>query len=112
MVANLIDNAVRHNRPNGWVQIATGTRGGTVFMDIANSGPAIADDQVPLLFEPFRRLGELAGPTGGTGLGLSIVRSVAAAHHGDVSARPVPSGGLELSVRMPVAAVASRPGVR
>ena len=57
---------------------------------------------MPSLFEPFRRLSGRAGPPDGTGLGLSIVRSVAVAHHGQVTARQRPTGGLEVAVLLPV----------
>ena len=101
LVTNLVDNAVRHNVPDGWVQVATGTRGGMAFIEVANGGAVIPEDVVPSLFEPFRRLSERAGTPGGTGLGLSIVRSVAVAHHGQVTARHRPAGGLEVSVLLP-----------
>jgi signal transduction histidine kinase len=101
LVTNLVDNAVRHNIPNGWIQIATGTRGGMAFIEVANGGPVIPEEAVPSLFEPFRRLAGRAGPPDGTGLGLSIVRSVAVAHHGQVTARHLPAGGLEVSVLLP-----------
>jgi signal transduction histidine kinase len=101
LVTNLVDNAVRHNVPNGWVQVATGTRGGMAFIEVANGGALIPEELVPSLFEPFRRLSERAGSSDGTGLGLSIVRSVAVAHRGQVSARRRPAGGLEVSVLLP-----------
>jgi signal transduction histidine kinase len=101
LVTNLVDNAVRHNVPDGWVQVATGTREGMAFIEVANGGALIPEELVPSLFEPFRRLSERAGSPDGTGLGLSIVRSVAAAHHGQVTARHRPAGGLEVSVLIP-----------
>ena len=101
MVANLVDNAVRHNQPGGWVQVATGTRGDAAYLAVANGGPAIEPGLAPLLFEPFRRLCDpVAGPAG-AGLGLSIVRSVAVAHQGDVIARARPAGGLDVSILLP-----------
>ena len=101
LVINLVDNAVRHNVPNGWVQVATGTREGMAFIEVANGGAPIPEEVVPSLFEPFRRLSERAGSPDGTGLGLSIVRSVAVAHHGRVTARHRQAGGLEVSVLLP-----------
>jgi signal transduction histidine kinase len=101
LVTNLVDNAVRHNVPDGWVQVATGTRGGMAFIEVANGGEPIPAEAVPSLFEPFRRLSERAGPPNGTGLGLSIVRSVTLAHRGQVTARSRPAGGLEVSVLLP-----------
>ena len=104
LVTNLIDNAVRHNVPDGWVQVATGTRGGMAFIDVANGGPVVPAELVPSLFEPFRRLCDRTSPAGdpdGMGLGLSIVRSVALAHRGHATARPRPAGGLEVTVSLP-----------
>jgi signal transduction histidine kinase len=105
MVANLVENAVRHNQPDGWLEVATGTSDGRAFVEVANGGPTIPTDQVDTLFEPFRRLdGRVASPTRGAGLGLSIVRSVAYAHGGHAYARALPQGGLEVTVRLPTRA--------
>jgi signal transduction histidine kinase len=101
LVTNLIDNAVRHNVPDGWVQVATGTREGMVFIDVANGGPLVPAELVPSLFEPFRRLCDRTGSPDGMGVGLSIVRSVALAHRGQATARPRPAGGLEVTVSLP-----------
>jgi signal transduction histidine kinase len=101
LVTNLIDNAVRHNVPGGWLQVATGTRAGMAFIDVANGGPLIPPELVPSLFEPFRRLSDRAGSPDGMGLGLSIVRSVALAHRGHATARARPAGGLEVTVSLP-----------
>jgi signal transduction histidine kinase len=101
LVTNLIDNAVRHNVADGWIHVVTGTRDGSAFLDVANGGTVIADPIVSTLFEPFRRGGDRAGSPDGAGLGLSIVQSVAVAHHGQVSANPLPAGGLEVRVLLP-----------
>jgi signal transduction histidine kinase len=101
LVANLIDNAARHNVPQGWIDVSTGGHGGAAFIRVANSGPGIAEAAVESLFEPFRRLKPEGAQPEGVGLGLSIVRSVAAAHHGHVTARPGESGGLEVTVLLP-----------
>jgi signal transduction histidine kinase len=106
LVANLVDNAVQHNTPGGWIQVATGMQDGQAQLTVTNGGPAIGEDVAPLLFEPFRRLdgqqrGDRAGGVPGTGLGLSIVRSVATAHQGTVTARSRPAGGLDVSVVLP-----------
>jgi signal transduction histidine kinase len=101
LVANLVDNAVRHNAAGGWIQVATGTRGGQAYLTVSNGGPVIGADVTPLLFEPFRRLDGPAASVAGTGLGLSIARSVTTAHHGTVMARSRPAGGLDVSVLLP-----------
>jgi len=101
MIWNLVDNAVRHNEPGGWIRLRTGARDSAVYLEIANSGPFIPDDAVPSLFEPFRRLEARTGVRDGVGLGLSIARSVVTAHRATVTARSQPAGGLSVSVVLP-----------
>jgi signal transduction histidine kinase len=101
MIGNLVDNAVRHNQPGGWVRLRTGASDSTVFLHIANSGPLVPEEAVPALFEPFRRMKERTGTRDGVGLGLCIAQSVAAAHGTTVSARSLPAGGLDISVLLP-----------
>jgi signal transduction histidine kinase len=104
LVTNLIDNSVRHNVRDGWIQVRTGHRDEMAFISVANSGPVIPDTTISSLFEPFYRCDPhptSADVIQGAGLGLSIVQSVVAAHGGHVSARPVPGGGLEVMAVLP-----------
>jgi signal transduction histidine kinase len=101
MVWNLVDNAVRHNEPGGWIRLRTGSSDEAAYLEIANSGPFIPDDAVPSLFEPFRRMEARTGIRDGVGLGLSIARSVVTAHRATVTARSQPAGGLDISVVIP-----------
>ena len=101
MVWNLVDNAVRHNEPGGWIRLRTGSRDAAVYLEIANSGPLIPDDAMPGLFEPFRRMEARTGARDGVGLGLSIAQSVLTAHHATVTASSQPAGGLTISVVIP-----------
>ena len=101
MIRNLVDNAVRHNEPGGWIRLRTGSTDGAAYLEIANSGPHIPDDTVPSLFEPFRRMEARTGVRDGVGLGLSIARSVVTAHRATVTARSRPAGGLDISVVIP-----------
>jgi signal transduction histidine kinase len=101
IISNLVDNAVRHNEPGGWIRLRTGSRDAAVYLEIANSGPFIPDNAVSSLFEPFRRMEPQTGARAGVGLGLSIARSVVTAHHGTVAARSQPAGGLDISVVIP-----------
>jgi signal transduction histidine kinase len=112
LTQNLVDNAIRYNLPeDGWVTLTTELLDCSVQLTVENSGPDVPPDEVPGLFEPFRRLTSterLADPATasagrGAGLGLSIVRSVAQAHGGDVDAWPRKDGGLAVRVRIPVA---------
>jgi signal transduction histidine kinase len=99
LAVNLIDNAVLHNQPGGWVQIWTGVRAGAPTLEVTNSGPLVGADQAPELLEPFHRLaGERAGRHAGLGLGLSIVDAIARAHDARLSLVARSEGGLSIEV--------------
>jgi signal transduction histidine kinase len=107
MAANLIDNAVRHNARDGWIEIRTESACEEARLEISNAGPIIAADQAASLTEPFRRLG--AARTGdGLGLGLSIAASVAQAHSGRLAIEALDRGGLRIAIRLPAAAPSAR----
>jgi signal transduction histidine kinase len=95
LIANLVSNALRYNRPDGRVEVTL--HGGA--LTVTNTGQPVAPDLVQDLFEPFRRLGQDRTGTTGHGLGLAIVRSIAQAHGADLSAAPGPDGGLTIAVR-------------
>jgi signal transduction histidine kinase len=103
LVQNLVDNAVRHNTPGGWLEVSTGVVADRATVTVANTGPVVAPYDVETIFEPFRRLGgDRVRSERGFGLGLSIVRAVARAHGGEVSAVPRPGGGLVVTARLPL----------
>jgi signal transduction histidine kinase len=101
MIGNLVDNAVRHNEPGGWITLSTGLSNGSAFVQIANGGTRIPPDVVATLFEPFRRVETRTGTRDGVGLGLAIARSIASAHGTTVAARSQPEGGLHIRVELP-----------
>jgi signal transduction histidine kinase len=107
LVANLIDNAARHNIAGGHVEISTATTDGRAVLTVANTGPAIPPEAVGRLFQPFLRLDRRRiHHDNGHGLGLSIVRAIAAAHGASITARARPGGGLAIDVTFPPAASA------
>jgi signal transduction histidine kinase len=99
LVANLAENAVRHNEPGGFVQMSAARENGHAVVRVANSGACIPEDALARLTEPFQRLDRSAQQRG-SGLGLSIVRSVAEAHGGRLQLRGRPEGGLEAEVSL------------
>jgi signal transduction histidine kinase len=103
LIANLIDNAIRHNTPGGRVEVTTGTRDRHGFLSVANTGATIRPEQVERLFEPFQRLEARTRHDNGHGLGLSIVRAIATAHGAELTAHPRPDGGLTIEVSFPPA---------
>jgi signal transduction histidine kinase len=104
LVANLVENGVRHNVMGGRVDVTV--RPGHVHVE--NTGPEIRPQDVRRLAEPFERLHrDCSGP--GAGLGLSIVRSVADAHGAQLDLQPRAGGGLVADVAFTALRPAPRP---
>lgn len=102
LVANLVQNAIRHNVAGGHVLVELSPDSGLV---VTNTGPHVPPEQVDELFEPFRRLHrDRTGSSEGAGLGLSIVAAIANAHGGTVRATANAGGGLSVRVALPVLA--------
>jgi signal transduction histidine kinase len=99
VVENLVDNAIRYNRPGGRVELTAGSGGSRSWVAVANTGPVVPDYLVPALFEPFRRSRDRTAAAG-SGLGLSIVAAVVRAHGGTVTAKARPGGGLVVRVEL------------
>ncbi|UGS35149.1 sensor histidine kinase [Capillimicrobium parvum] len=110
MVANLVENAVRHNVPGGWATVDVHVRAGGAEVVVANSGAPVPVASAARLLEPFQRLARRGDGPPGAGLGLSIVRSVAEAHGGAVELEPRPGGGLRVTVRLPATWSEATPG--
>ena len=102
LIANLIDNAIRHNIPGGQVTISTAMTSAGAAITVGNTGTLIPPDAVEHLFQPFRQLGtQRIRHNGGHGLGLAIIRAIADAHGAALSASPRPQGGLDIAVTFP-----------
>ncbi|MFI6584471.1 sensor histidine kinase [Embleya sp. NPDC050493] len=103
LVANLVDNAVRHNVPGGNIEVATSsTPAGGATLTVANTGPIIRPDEIPGLLRPFRRLGrDRTAARDGHGLGLAIVHAVVTCHGAELAVAPRPDGGLTVTVTFP-----------
>ena len=101
LIGNLVENAIRHNQPDGWLRVSTGQTTDKVWLHVANGGAVIPNTDVDRLFEPFRRGGRVRTATRGAGLGLAIVRLIVEAHHGRLQAAAPPFGGLAIRVELP-----------
>ena len=101
MIANLVENGVRHNNPGGWIGIRTTQQDDSALFEIANTGADVPAEQIPSLFEPFARAKQRLNHSDGVGLGLSIASAIARAHNATITARPRLGGGLEISVTIP-----------
>jgi signal transduction histidine kinase len=98
LVANLVDNAIRHNTEGGRVEVETsGTR-----IAVRNTGAVVPPDEVERLFVPFQRLRrQRVRHADGHGLGLAIVRAIATAHGATVTTQAPATGGLDIVVTFP-----------
>ena len=103
LAANLVTNAVQHNRPGGRIEIATRTAAGRAVLTVANTGDAISPDDLARLFEPFQRLdgARTSATGGGLGLGLSIVKAIAEAQGATITPVALAGGGLSIEVSFP-----------
>lgn len=102
LVANVVDNAVTHNEPGGWLTITAIANGDRATFVIETGGPVLDQRQVDRLAQPFERLG--SERVGSSGLGLSIVAAVAVAHGGRLTLSARPTGGLRVAVALRAAA--------
>jgi signal transduction histidine kinase len=100
LVANLLDNAERYNIAGGTVAISTAAQDATSVLRVVNTGTVIPAGMVERLFLPFTRLDDRTRHDG-FGLGLTLVSSIATVHGGTVDATAQPTGGLDITVRLP-----------
>jgi heavy metal sensor kinase len=101
---NLVDNALRHSRSGGGIELRAGVDDGFVRIEVSDDGPGFPVEFLGEAFEPFSRA--TTGPHAdaeGAGLGLAIVRAVAASHGGHVSAENRPEGGARVTLTINVA---------
>ncbi|WP_194820141.1 sensor histidine kinase KdpD [Nocardia sp. XZ_19_385] len=103
VLANLLDNALRHSPRDAPVRVTADAKGQRVSIAVADTGPGIAKGAEDQLFEPFQRLGDRDN-TSGVGLGLAVVRGFVEAMDGTVQAEQTPGGGLTMLVDLPTGA--------
>jgi signal transduction histidine kinase len=100
LVGNLLDNAAQYNVPGGSIAITTASENGRSVLRVVNTGAVVPPADVDRLFLPFTRLDDRTRHDG-FGLGLALVHSIAAVHDGTVTATAIPTGGLDITVRLP-----------
>ena len=104
MVSTLIENALKYVDPNGTVAINLSTSSKRAHLSIRNTGPAIAAEDLPHIFDRFYRSDKArSSETGGFGLGLAIARETARAHDGDITCTSTEAEGTTFTVMLPLA---------
>ena len=101
VLTNLLSNAVKYSRPGDKVRLTTVRENGRAILRIADTGPGIAPEHLPHLFDRFYRADASRNrTTGGTGLGLAICKSIADAHGGTIEVASTESGST-FTLRLP-----------
>jgi signal transduction histidine kinase len=102
LIGNLVDNGLRHNVRDGWVDVRTRIVADQAVVSVNNTGPLIPADALDRLFEPFRRIeADRTSQGEGSGLGLSIVQAIADAHGATITTDAKVDGGLDIAVTFP-----------
>jgi two-component system phosphate regulon sensor histidine kinase PhoR len=75
VLSNLVDNAIKYNRPGGWVEVRGGLSDAGVTLEVADSGIGIPAEELGAVMQRFYRIDQARTPgQGGLGLGLAIVK--------------------------------------
>lgn len=102
LFGNLLDNSLKYTDPGGELSVKVVEDGGRVIIDVQDSPPGVAEDELEKLFERLYRVeSSRSRATGGAGLGLAICRNIVEAHEGSIVAKPSPLGGLWIRVELP-----------
>jgi signal transduction histidine kinase len=110
VLANLLDNALRHAPSGSSVRVGAGRNGSWAFLTVADDGPGIALEQQARIFDRFYRVdGARSRAEGGSGLGLAIVREITEAHQGRVRLLSAPGSGAVFVVWLPLKPGAGEP---
>ncbi|MEV6301334.1 HAMP domain-containing sensor histidine kinase [Actinoplanes sp. NPDC051861] len=105
LVTNLVQNALKYNRPDGTIDVRVGKEPALL---VVNTGEDVPPEAVNTLFEPFRRRAAARiDHSGGAGLGLAIARSITQAHGGVITAESSGHDGLTVRVSIPGPEVSS-----
>lgn len=103
LFVNLIDNAIRYNRPEkGLIKISLAQSRTRVCIEILNAGLKIPEQDIPRLFEQFYRVEKSRSQAlGGSGLGLAIARKIVSLHNGTIFIRNAPNQMIQTMVELP-----------
>lgn len=103
VLINLVDNAIKCNRPNGAVTLSARLEDKRVIMKVIDTGIGIPNIDLPRIFDRFFRVDKARSRvTGGTGLGLSIVKDIIEAHGGEIRVESTVNVGTTFVMDLPV----------
>ena len=106
-LSNLVENAIKYNKPEGWVHVTLNADHQNFFVTVEDSGIGIPEDSQAHIFERFYRVDKShSREIGGTGLGLAITRSAIIMHRGAIKVHSVEGEGTTFTVRIPLTYIA------
>ena len=104
MLINLIENAIKYNKPGGSVTVQVFSNGEEANVAISDTGIGIAEENLPRLFERFYRVDKgRSRQMGGTGLGLAIVKHIIRSMGGEIEVHSKLGEGTEFLITLPLA---------
>ena len=99
---NLLDNAIKYSPPGGAIRISVARQGTEVVMEVTDSGPGIAPEHQPHIFDRFYRVDKSRSrEQGGVGLGLAITHWIVLAHHGRIELETQTGQGCTFRIILP-----------
>ncbi|MEW6990651.1 ATP-binding protein [Colwelliaceae bacterium 6441] len=102
-LSNILINAIKHSEANSHIEVSSKISQQKLIILIADSATGVEETQLELLFKPFYRASTARErESGGTGLGLAIAKQAIDAHHGQISAKNNRSGGLTITIELPL----------
>ena len=106
-LTNLVENAIKYNKEDGWVQVSLNADHKFCYIEVADSGIGIPEESIDHIFERFYRVDKShSREIGGTGLGLAIARSAIVMHRGAIKVYSQLGEGTTFAVRIPLTYVA------
>ncbi|WP_243110238.1 ATP-binding protein [Ruminococcus sp. AM42-11] len=102
-VYNLVENAIKYNRPNGSVTVSVKEKNSQVMILVKDTGIGISPENQKKIFDPFFRVDKSRSRAmGGAGLGLALVDSIAREHGGSVKVLESNEKGSIIALMLPV----------
>ena len=102
-LTNLVENALKYNHPGGWVHVTLNADHKFFYLEVADSGIGIPEEETEHIFERFYRVDKShSRDIGGTGLGLSIARNAVVMHRGAIKVFSQPGQGTTFTVQIPI----------
>lgn len=106
---NLISNAIKYTPEGGKIEIALREEGKTAVIDIHDSGYGIPADELPYIFDRYRRVGKHKHLASGTGLGLAVAKAIIEAHSGHITVTSKEHKGSHFTLTLPALTISPAP---